>query len=432
MKDIRMQPPLDAPAARPAARPAAAPARPLRHGLGTWALFAWLYTCQYIGISFFGVALVAVLREGGASLATLSLVSLSMGPVALRFLWAPLVDRYGRTPRGHYRNWLMPAQLGMALCLLAAAAMDPLASFPLLLGLLLVFAVMTATQDIALDGMACALFHGGDRVRINTVQVAAGMLGNVIGGGLVVMFYPQLGWAGSLLVLAAMLLLCCLQLLFFSEGAAGQTAPAPLADMLRLLAGFWQGNRRWLCMLALYTISFGAFNLLTPLLVDRGWTLPQIGGVTKVFAPVAGLLAAAVSGPLLRRVARRPALLALCGLQVAGLLMVLGIALWPVGKLWVYVTYGIYFGNFSPVYIMLTSIMMDKAADSPMPSTLYTLQNASTLFFGYVASSGCLWLADRLGYQGVVLLCVGCVVAAAALAYSLFGNTGAEKGSASG
>ena len=36
--------------------------------LSVWSLIASLYTTQYLGLSFFSVALVAILRKQGASL----------------------------------------------------------------------------------------------------------------------------------------------------------------------------------------------------------------------------------------------------------------------------------------------------------------------------------------------------------------------------
>ena len=74
-------------------------------------LITALYFTQWLGVGFLTIGLVAILREGGTPLATLGLLQ-TIGIIwPLKFLWAPLVDRYGCSRRGHYRSWLIPGFL---------------------------------------------------------------------------------------------------------------------------------------------------------------------------------------------------------------------------------------------------------------------------------------------------------------------------------
>ena len=66
-------------------------------------LLASLYVCQGLPFGFFTQALPVLLRKQGVSLEAIGLSSLLALPWALKFVWAPLVDRYfwpgvGRRP----------------------------------------------------------------------------------------------------------------------------------------------------------------------------------------------------------------------------------------------------------------------------------------------------------------------------------------------
>ena len=57
-------------------------------------LLASLYLCQGLPFGFFTQALPVFLREEGMALSSIGLTAMLAAPWALKFLWAPLVDRY--------------------------------------------------------------------------------------------------------------------------------------------------------------------------------------------------------------------------------------------------------------------------------------------------------------------------------------------------
>ena len=90
-------------------------------GAERFRLITALYFTQYLGVGFLTIGLVAILRDGGTSLATLGMLQ-TIGLIwPLKFLWAPLVDRFGSRRVGHYRSWLIPLQLGLVITLVDRA-----------------------------------------------------------------------------------------------------------------------------------------------------------------------------------------------------------------------------------------------------------------------------------------------------------------------
>ena len=76
----------------------------------TYILLFSLYWAQGLPVGFMTHALPVILRAEGVSLTHIGGFGLLMLPWSIKVFWAPLVDRYGST-KGHYRSWIIPAQL---------------------------------------------------------------------------------------------------------------------------------------------------------------------------------------------------------------------------------------------------------------------------------------------------------------------------------
>ena len=93
-------------------------------------LITGLYVSQAIPLGFLIVALPAILRSQGLGLEQTGLLGALALPWLIKFLWAPLVDRFGSSSRGHYRSWIIPLQ---SLSVLAVIAIYVASSAPALL-----------------------------------------------------------------------------------------------------------------------------------------------------------------------------------------------------------------------------------------------------------------------------------------------------------
>ena len=108
-----------------------------------------------------------VLRESGYSLVQISAAGVLFLPWGLKFLWAPYVDRYGTR-----RRWLLTLQSAAAAIALALSFLDLSSTLQwLFLGIFVMNAV-SATQDIATDGIA-----------VRTLSVAQRGLGGFVCNG---------------------------------------------------------------------------------------------------------------------------------------------------------------------------------------------------------------------------------------------------------
>jgi MFS transporter, PAT family, beta-lactamase induction signal transducer AmpG len=93
-------------------------------------LLGSLYLAQGLPFGFFTQALPVMLRQSGSSLEEVGLSSLLAVPWALKFIWAPLLDRYWSTTFGRRRSWIVPMQLATVLVLVVTALRAPGAPRP--------------------------------------------------------------------------------------------------------------------------------------------------------------------------------------------------------------------------------------------------------------------------------------------------------------
>lgn len=374
---------------------------------GTYLLLASLYITQYLGLGFFFTALVAILRQQGVPLEQLSAIYALGLFWILKFLWAPLVDRINFGRLGHYRGWLIVMQSLLILALLAMGLFDLRTQLGVILGLCMLVGLLSATQDIAADALSCCLLAPDERGLGNGIQIGGGLLGNIIGGGLVLMLYPTVGWFGSMLLLALGTALPLVLLLRFREPAwitdrhADHAEYARFRDLLTFFGrrGMW----RWLIILLIYPLGVSlAYGMVTPLLVDAGWSLERIGFGVNIVGSVLGLLAALAVGWMIRHVGRKPVMFGTALAMGFGILLLLAPASGFTGDLPAWAAIGALFLLYSPSSAVLATIMMDNARPTAA-GTDFTLQYCVFAPVGFAAGGAALGFAGAFGYPAVII-----------------------------
>lgn len=374
-------------------------------------LLSCLYLAQGLPFGFFTQALPVLMREAGLSLKAISASSLLALPWALKFLWAPLVDRYG-TPR----QWLLPLQLTSAAGALGLAALDLGHSLSLIYGALLFFNLLAAMQDVATDGLAVRLLSERERGLGNGIQTGAYRLGMILGGGLLLWVFAQAGWVVMFCGMAALLLLTALPVLLLRD-----EAPAPPRPARSGLAPGWLLRLRRPGMLAFIGLiaayKFGdsmVASLIGPFMKDYGLATSEIALIKGSLGSACALAGSALGAWAAFRLGRRAALLG-CGLlQAASLLLYLAAALHWGGKPMLYSACIAehLFGGMATV--ALFTLMMD-AAEPAHASTDYTLLACAIVLTQGLAQFSGAALADAGGFApmfalGVALALAGCVL----------------------
>ena len=389
----------------------------------TLVLLGGLYAAQGLPFGFFSLALPVLLREQGWTLTAISFLQFLALPWGIKFLWAPVVDRHGSR-----RTWLLSLQAAaIAMALLLSELHFSLDSVLLFVAVFL-FNLIAATQDVVTDGLAVRLLNAQERGLANGLQVGAYRLGMILGGGLLLWVFAQMGWRVMFLGMAGMLVLTTLPVLWMREPLPvprdePPVIPPSAKPAASSLFSGWRLAIAWLHraltpgMLVLagliFCYRFGdqmVSSLLIPFIRDQGMDKETIAVMKGTVGSATSLLGAAVGGWLTFRAGRRQALLWSGLAQAAGfgLYIAAAMGLGGVELLWAATVVEGVVGTMASV--ALFALMMD-ASDPAHAGTDYTLLASVVVAVSSLGGLAGGLLGDRLGYTAT--FCIGTALAAA-------------------
>lgn len=254
--------------------------------------------------------LSAWLSFAGLSRSTIGAFALVGVPYSFKFVWSPLVDRLPPPlPLGRRRGWGIAIQIALIAATLGLGACNPKGDLRVMGALALLVAFLSASQDIVIDAY---------RVEILTPEQqgpGAGMiqtgyrLAMLVSGAGTLLIASRAGWFAAYAVMAAMLSIGILVFLFGPEPKLpaddlrpptgtrldrirqwfARAVTGPFADFMR--RPLWPVILLFILGYKLGEATAGVMAM--PLYVSLGFSLVEIGTVTKLvgfFASVAGAL----------------------------------------------------------------------------------------------------------------------------------------------
>lgn len=340
------------------------------------------------------------LRSSGTSLRDIGLLSTLALPWALKFLWAPAVDRYGSR-----RRWIAGTQVGLAAALLFFGGADGSAG-PGFFVLLLTLVALSATQDIAVDGYTIEIMERDELGPANGTRVMGYRLGMIVAGGVLVAASARLGWAAVFLAGALLYALTAALSTAMPESPRPRDPEESWIEPLRELL-----SRPEILIAGLFVLTFKLGDLallpmVKPFWVDSGYSVEQIGWVQTTLGVGASIVGAVLGGVVIRLLG------AFTSLWVLGLVQALS-----------NLTYWAAAAGGATVPLMYTAAIVEQftgglgtAAFLTFLMTLSSRKYAATQFalltalyrvggIGAQAVSGI--LAEGMGYRGYFLLTFG-------------------------
>ncbi|MCZ8064259.1 AmpG family muropeptide MFS transporter [Silanimonas sp.] len=268
------------------------------------------------------------LRTEGIELGAIGFLSWVGIAYSVKFLWAPVVDRttvplLGRL--GRRRGWLLLAQGGVVLGLLAMAILTPKGHLQLFGAIALGVALASATQDIVIDAWRIECAESSDQLAILSAAYQLGYrTALLLTDALIFLVAAQVGWASSYAAFAAMAFAGLVVVLFVGEprsmgpstvGLPPLWTPRGLYDAILgpFIAFFRQHRQMALAVLAaisLYRLAdFVMGPMANPLYADLGIAEETIGTVRGGIGLAATFLGTAAAGVAALRLGLFPTLL---------------------------------------------------------------------------------------------------------------------------
>ena len=382
-------------------------------------MFFCLYIAQSIPSSFFATALQVMMREANYSLATIGLLQLVKLPWVLKFLWSPMVDRRCITGRD-FRRCIVVCECVYALFIILAGFLDITDSLYLIILLVTLSLVASATQDIATDALAILMHRRRDKNMVNSMQSMGSFGGALVGSGLLLLVLHRFGWHVVTPCLGVFVLLMLIPLMRRKDldmvAKTPQQRPC-LTDFASFFAqrGIW---RQVGFLLLYYASIIGILSMMRPWLVDLGYSIKEIGVMSGIIGTSAAFCASFGAGFLVRRIGiYRARILFACFILMVTLCF-LGISLTG------HPSAGLLYGGIILMwasYGMATIVVYTSAMECVRPGregTDFNVQTVLTHLSGILVAALSGAVADRLGYHGLFAAEVS--IATLSLIYILF------------
>ena len=356
------------------------------------------------------------LREAGHSASVIGLIYLVSLPYVMRFLWAPLIDRYGSARLGHFRSWII-AGLAVACCTLTVASvLDPARALPALLATIFFLMVGVATQITATGGLMVEGLAEADRPKGAAILAAsAGLAGLVLGAG-VLFWMADLGWSITIAGVTAIAAIGLVVVFFLPLDSGARPSPkrAPFWSQFSILRRADTRNLLGIAILVAMGLVL-TYGLKSIVLIDAGYSIPEAGIVGLVIGNATGVCFALLSRPLVERWGGFFCLAAI------GLLTALYCAVFAVlftdgvtrssAAAFVIVANGLTFASFAAS----RTLIMARCAEGRKATELATFISLEGIALLLLAGLGNL-LSDLAGMPAVLLLAAAGSLAGAALA----------------
>lgn len=361
-----------------------------------------LYVAQSIPMSFFSTVVPVIMRQEAYSLESIGLIQLIKIPWVLKFLWAPMVDKMSPTVQ-HYRRWIFTSEIFYALIILGIGFFDLATNFKVIIGLLLVAFTLSATQDIATDAFAIRILKKRQRGLGNSMQSSGNFLGTLLGSGILLMLYPDLGWKGVIYLLCGIVLLALLPLLIFTRKEPIEEPkikePVKWTDVLTFFGQpkMW---KRILLLIIFYSGILGMLSMLKPYMVDLGFEVKKIAFIAGIFGTGMGVLCALLAGWTLKQLGAQKSIRLFTSFNLLAPVFFLGYHYFELPANWIYLGAFLLWGAYGMSSTFIFTICMN-AVRRGREGTDYSIQivltHISGIFFAIMAGK----VGDAFGYNGL-------------------------------
>lgn len=392
--------------------------------------------------------LSAWLDNAGVSKTAIGLFSWASAAYAFKFLWSPLVDRlplplFTRL-LGQRRGWMIFAQLGVAAAMLGLGSTDPAANLWATAAWAVVLAFASATQDIVIDAYRVEILDE-DQLGAGAGNIVLGYrIGLIAAGGPALIIADHAGWFWAYAAMAALMAVGMVTVLAHPEprrtlrprddgvearglALVGRWAglPKPLRDLSAWLyqaivcpfADFMT-RPHWLMILlfiALYKYGDALLGVMAnPFYLDTGFSLEEIGLVSKTYGVIMTIVGGLLGGVLVARWGIMRSLL-VCGILQAASNLVFALQA--------------HVGHSVPMLMVTISVenltggmgtaafvaYLSSLCNLAYTATQYALVSSFMAFARIFFASGGGWLADQVDWVSYFLITTGAALPGLAL-----------------
>lgn len=357
-------------------------------------------------------------------------------PFAIKWAWAPLLDRYRLPFLGRRRGWMLVFQVGLLAGIGLMAFLDPATGLATMMSVGLFVAVMSASQDIVIDAYNVEVLAPPERAAGSATYVIGYRTAMLISGSLTLVMADHIIWNVVYAIMAALMLVGMVAVVLAEEPEEIQRAPRTLLQSVYQPFREVVARYRSRLIVVLLFCAFFKFGeqfaqvVSQPFYRGLGFTKSEIGVLSKAIGFTAFAIGGGLGGTLVAKYGMRKMLVTFGILSAAVhlgylLISVIGHSL-PV--------YGatLFVENLS--FAMGTAALTGEqysfcspAVAATQMALLSSLSGLASSVFGPLAGG----LVNDYGYTQFFLFCILLAVPGIVLAYFVTSPAIERRGSAS-
>jgi MFS family permease len=360
-----------------------------------------LYIAQSIPMSFFSTVVPVIMRQESYSLESIGLLQLVKLPWILKFLWAPLVDN-NAADRKQLRRWIILSELFYAFVILSISFFSLQTDFKLIVVLMVIAFIASATQDIATDIFAIRILRPEEKSIGNGIQSGGSFIGSLFGTGVLLLAYHYLGWQYLLWILAAFVIFAIAPLFIYKPESDLSVATKVRVKPIDILLFFKEkfARKRVLVLVFYYSGLIGILAMLKPYMVDLGYSVKEIGFMSGIVGTAVAASFALLGGFIVKYIGRKSSiyLFALINLSVGVFFYLISMHTPSLFELYagICLLWGAY--GLSTVIIYTTSM---DAVRPNSAGTDFTVQIVITHLSSMLIAVFSGKIGDQMGYNGL-------------------------------
>jgi PAT family beta-lactamase induction signal transducer AmpG len=381
------------------------------------------------GIPYFlvGQTMNMWLTDAGIDTKTIATFASIGLPYTLKFLWAPLVDRYPLPFLGRRRGWLFAFQLALLASLIVMATIDPVAYTHEFAIVAVCVAAAAASQDIVVDAYNADLLSAEERAAGSATYVMGYKVAMLMSGMLAQRLSDDIVWPAIYLGMAGLVVVGIVATFLAEEPPPRDDRPRTLEEaLIKPFADFFVrlGWRRALLVFAFAaTYKFGEnfAQVLTIVAWKRvlHYTGAEIAYANKLVGTIGFAIGGAIGAGLVAQHGLRRMLVVFGVLQ--GVTQALYIVMYLAGHDIVVFGTGVFVENVA--FAMATSAfaaafmsVVSPAVSATQMALLTSLSSVGSRVFGFAAAD----VQASLGWPGFFAVSIALGVPGLAFAWLAF------------
>jgi PAT family beta-lactamase induction signal transducer AmpG len=243
------------------------------------------------------------LKRNNVDIKTISALTLVGIPYSVKFLWAPFLDRFVPPFLNRRTGWIAIFQILLMACIGTLGFLNPMSDMSWIICIATCISFFSASADIVIDAYRVDLLRPEERGAGASMVMIGGRLAFLTSGALALVLSDHFPWHTVFLIMAACLSIGLITVFFAPAPEIIVSPPKSLEEaIVEPIVSFFK--KPGAVEILLFVILFKAADtmatsLLSPFLVELGFTNTDIGSVNKVWGLIVSLLGGLVAGAVI-------------------------------------------------------------------------------------------------------------------------------------